>query len=143
VRLQTIRLHLQDDSDNGSGSPDPHAYAGSSSGTTPGFRIVLIPLLNSSIRLAPPAGEGTITHISSISALSFGCAVDVYFAGFWHPAVVTKSTGQGVWVMLLGKRCLAGTDSVWRSVLLAFIHSGRLSTWTAGKAKTQASAVVQ
>jgi hypothetical protein len=118
--LQTILLHLQDDSDNSSGFPDPRVCSESSSGTIRVLGIVLVPLPNSSIRAAPPAGDGSLTHISSISALSFGCAVDVFFAGFWLPAMVTASTCQGVRVMLSGEICL--TDRFWLSVSLATIQ---------------------
>jgi hypothetical protein len=35
------------------------------------------------IRPNPPAGEGSVTHISSITALRNGDAVDVWYRGHW------------------------------------------------------------
>lgn len=41
-------------------------------------------------------------HISSMTALTYGVAVDVFWAWAWLPAMVLNTKVQGVNVMLVG-----------------------------------------
>ena len=59
-------------------------------------------LSSGSIRPQPPEGEGSLMHISSMTALTYGVAVDVFWAWAWLPAMVLNTKVQGVNVMLVG-----------------------------------------